>query len=473
MTPSRTPGGLSPSSSDDELLNDLLDGRLGAAETRALEARLEREPLLREGYDELLRTRELFRAAPDPEPPADFTARVRARLEAELAASPPPARQAGQLELAPGMVPEPALSSVPEVPRVWRRLMVTAYAAAALLMVGIGVVSLQRGKQSETHPGAARNGAAAPIETARSTAAPLEAAGGWDDEAEVAARKQDKKDLSDADAATLPPLQAGGKAESPKGESPQGESKESQRVGELAAPASAGARGAPRPGPGGSVRPGLREPSDMAPAAPATAPPPMLPPAAPAPAPTAPAADPTGQPGSGEGAGEPAPEPAPTLLAPALPTEPVANVLLLEARTAVEGRALVARVLRGPGGRDADTEEALGGFTRVGLRRADERADSLLLARLRAAAPAAADLPASPPSGGEAPTPAAGAAAPGPTVLADFWQDLSPEQQARLEALLGPLPAPAVAPSAGGGGAVPTPPPALPRRVRIVITAAR
>jgi hypothetical protein len=61
-------------------------------------------------------------------------------------------------------------------------------------------------------------------------------------------------------------------------------------------------------------------------------------------------------------------------------------------------------------------------------------------------------------------------------VLADFWQDLNAEQQARLDALLGPLPAVAGAdPGTGGGGsgAAPALAPGVPRRVRIVITAPR
>jgi len=501
-------------SHDDELLNDFLDGRLGEVERQALSHRLEREPALREAYEELLRSSELFRAGPDPEPPADFTARVRARIDAEeagddpvraasgsssdarpsaLAASEQPGRH--RLEHARGG------AHAPEVPRAWRRLMVAAYASAALLMVAIGVVSLRRG---------ARNDASAPEGAALETATAKDGAllNLEDERARLARDERNAKRDKAAGEKKLGDALRAGDLKS------LGELKAVDEAGPSSgAGAGGGARGgrpAPRiAGPGGSVPPGLREPSDAAPLAAGT-PAPEPAPAAPVPAPAKPPAASAPAPGLAAPSANP---PVVERAARATPKEsdafvpePVVNVLVLEARTADEGRALVRRVLAGPAAPAADDEG--GGFTTVSLRRADRKVDAVLLARLALAGgaqpkslptptPPSAPPPSSvPPSYGPTPTspaaerpapqgPAASpqADAPGsgrePLILADYWQELTAEQRARLEALLGPLPAPAV-PTGGGGGApapapgpAPAPAPTTPSRVRFVITSSR
>jgi hypothetical protein len=208
---------------DDELLlHDLLDGRLAGADRARAQARVEQEPLLREAYDELLRTRELVRAGPGVEAPPDFVARVRARLAVEDAA--------GSARV--------GAASPPSIPPAWRRVMVAAYALAALLVVAVGVISLRRGQER----------GAAPIEDARAAAEPAAA-----DPLEMKTELKREVEKAALAPAELPPMR----------------------------------------GPRGSVQPGLRAPfdapraADAAPAADAPPPAALGAPKAAAPAPTA------------------------------------------------------------------------------------------------------------------------------------------------------------------------------------------
>lgn len=68
---------------DDELLHDLLDGRLDAAAEAALRRRLADEPDLRGAYEKLEKLSALLRSTPDVSTIASFADRVMARIEIE------------------------------------------------------------------------------------------------------------------------------------------------------------------------------------------------------------------------------------------------------------------------------------------------------------------------------------------------------------------------------------------------------
>jgi negative regulator of sigma E activity len=199
---------------DDALLNDLLDGRLDPSSARAVEARLTREPALKEAHDELLRVRGLIAALPEPVPPPDFVARVRERLAAEPASPDalPPTRSA------------PA--SGPALPPAWRRAMLVAYATAAVVVLAVGLFALRRDE---------------PVRDASPRPAPE--GGAWETAAAPEAERATRRETqAEAAAAPVPAPSA-------------------------SAPPAAPPEGAPAPmppmrGPGGALPPGLRKPSD-------------------------------------------------------------------------------------------------------------------------------------------------------------------------------------------------------------------
>ena len=126
----------------DDLLNDLLDGRLDSADEAALRVRIEAEPAVREAWDELCRVRDWVceHAAWTEaiEPPPELAAAVRARTTAA-----PPERSAA-----------PASHAARPAGRLLRMLTV-AYAAAALLVVGLTVRWVFEDRGADTLDGGA------------------------------------------------------------------------------------------------------------------------------------------------------------------------------------------------------------------------------------------------------------------------------------------------------------------------------
>lgn len=441
---------------DDALLNDLLDERLAPADEAAVAARLEREPALREAWDELVRARELVREAPEPLPPADFVARVRARLDAEARAG----SEAEPAEpSAPGpWQPEPGPEPVP-VPRAWRRLMVVAYAAAAMLVLGIGLLALRERERGGPADGGTRETSLARAdratearETGLAEGAREEPGSGTAAGRLEAVRRREERERLDAGNAVPPPAEAlGSGAPSDAG----GSSGPGARGGRMKAARDAEAAetlpGSPGLlGPGGAVPPGLRAPSDLpqGTAAPASKPAEL---GAPLPLPSGPRATPPVPPAPASALG-----PAP---APAKDAAPVAGeVLVLEAVSLDVGRSLLRSVTAGPGARPAgDGADAKApASTPVSLRRLDVRRDAALIGALQRLEMAAAGRAAAAPPAAPAtpPPPAAPAAAPAPSsapleakaparpatgsVLGLELLDLGPAEYARLEALLGP-----------------------------------
>lgn len=492
------------SADDEALLHDLLDGRLSPAEAGRLRTRLEREPALQAALDQLERLRALARDDEGLEPPAVLRQRVRDAVAAE-----PAVHGSGNGGSDGG--------SAPRLPRAWRRVVVASYALAAMLVVAVGAIAWQHGREQEpaaleealaprhAAPRAAGLDGAAPRsrvadaqdlpseaalrlepaerlderastaggeEQARSprrevgppvagaTASPAQAPAappaapapaapapeqpgpddhGWsvppDDvrkskaeglEADLDRRREAERALgepaapaSPADAEPTPALERTRLADGGREPSAREQAPGEERPREPQAPAT-GAAG-PFKGPGGAVPPGLRapQPLDGAPRPPGVAP--VPPPAA----------------AASEGQRDALAEAARAL----------EHVFVIEAASADEARALLERVLAGPGAARAPETPAAQGFTPVRLRRADVRADAALLVSLGVLPPPAGPAPrVSGPGGGgggaAAPSLRAGARAePLPRVLADLQRAVSAEQHARLVAVAGPAPA--------------------------------
>ncbi|MDJ0521421.1 MAG: hypothetical protein QNJ90_05030 [Planctomycetota bacterium] len=114
--------------SDDARLQDLLDGRLDEAEASALRTRIEAEPALREAWEELRGIQALVRdygaGSADLDEPADFLAGVRTRIRETASSTSAPEADTPQPRRRPGRM---------------ARMLTTAYAVAALLIVGFTV----------------------------------------------------------------------------------------------------------------------------------------------------------------------------------------------------------------------------------------------------------------------------------------------------------------------------------------------
>jgi hypothetical protein len=425
---------LSPN--DEALLNDLLDDRLGAAEEAALTARMEREPALRDAWDELVRARELVRDVPDPVPPSDFTARVRARLAATPAAddgAPLPGEAVG--------VPTPV------VPLFWRRMMTVAYAAAAALILGIGALALK----DRTAAPAARDHTVASAREGELSREPKRDKGPGakaDPLAEAVPRLEADAEENDPGNAVPPPATPS-VAETAETAPLEGFAAESPRADERGAGAPPPAVAGPAIGPGGQGPRG--QPSDSRASTPEGA---AAPPSGPAP---------VAPPSRPRSAGAPRPDPAkgeraalpPAPAAGTLPVDPaLGELLVLEAATLEAGRALLDSVVAGPSARAwGGAEEPAGQgstvrSTRVSLRRLDLRLDGGLLA--------AAKLIDRPGASAAKPkqAPAAPAAAPPAPAPPPYRQPGSGPDGASA-----PVPLPAPAPSAAPPSSPPTTPP--------------
>ncbi|MFM8980545.1 MAG: hypothetical protein ACKOSS_08795 [Planctomycetia bacterium] len=124
---------LSPA--DEALLNDLLDGRLAPADEARARARLAAEPALAAAFDRLQHLRDLLQDNSGAEPPARLLARVREALAAEPAGA-----------AAPAAAPSARPGSLPPA---WRRVVVAAYALAAMLVVAVGAIALQHSRRED------------------------------------------------------------------------------------------------------------------------------------------------------------------------------------------------------------------------------------------------------------------------------------------------------------------------------------
>ncbi len=485
---------------DDALLSDLLDDRLSAEAERALTLRLEQEPALREAFDGLVRLRALLAEGPAPEPPPGFVAGVRARLAgdglavtaprgardddvgleddaddeapavAARAAAPRPgfphdghAAAAGRAE--PAAPPLRAASPGP-VPLVWRRLMTVAYAAAALLVVGVGLLAVRDRERDAARkdPGELARGSGRDGRVEGKLKGPAWAAGERDEARELSAGVP----RTEADDLVPPPAEPA--APPPQAPAASAPPPLAARDAEDGRPGKAGPDGRARggfAGPGGALPPGLRKPSDeVAPDSPAAAGSAPVPASAPAPA------------------SRPTPQPAPARPSDEVQAAREPWVLVLEATDLASGRALVEALIAGPRPAPAAGSGAPSGgaadpdFRHVRLRRFDPSQDAALLRGLstadrerlgrvadRSAAapargglsgPAPSPLPALPGTAGPGLT-APGATAPVPVAVAakpalgveSF--ELSPEQLARLEAVLGPAPQGSAQPTAPPG----------------------
>ena len=476
-----------PNAHDDALLNDLLDERLTPAEEAALSARLEREPALREAWDDLVRAREVVLSGSDPEPPADFVARVRVRIDAsgedaeplEDDETPVPGELDGATESAPDTATSATGASLPHaLPRGWRRLMLVAYAAAAALVLGIGLFALSD-RDRPGAPAAAHETSLAKADRESSTredafrsepsssADPSPEARALEDRLAEAERNDPGNRVPPPAVEAARPWGDGGRRALPA---------EGSRGGVVPP---AGGPAAPAPtsgfaGPSGSVAPGLRAPTG-----------------APPPPPPGPAPEPAEEPRprfEGKTAADDKPrkdedaaKAARTPPRPADVAAPAGEILVLEAPSVEVGKTLLGSITAGPtAGRARAAGEEAGGkppaSTRVSLRRFDPRRDAALLGALQrldavgsggaagsspkpgapsvpaAPAPSAAPPvptppppatpPATPPTT-PAPMPAAPAAPTGAparpaTVLGLEALSLTPDEYARLQALLGP-----------------------------------
>jgi hypothetical protein len=203
---------------DDELLQELLDGRLEADEAQALRARIEREPALAEAWRDLRALQGWVREyMADAEPPADLAAAVRARAESSAEAPPawPPPR--GRL----------------------RRAITVAYALAALVVAGLTVHAvLDSGGEAGRKPtDVARNDAPRASAPAESPPEDAEALDRLREKAPVTRRAAPRAESADA---AKPPATRALRKDGPP------------------APGTFGA-------PGGGVPPGLRTPGSPTP----------------------------------------------------------------------------------------------------------------------------------------------------------------------------------------------------------------
>lgn len=225
-----------PATPDLERLNDLLDGRLGAAEERILRARLEREPALRAAMERLAAlsagVREALPGGAGLEAPPEFGARLRARLDAEAARA-----RAG---------------------RRWRRALTAAYAVAALVVAGVSTAWIldlpEESAPTQTAGGAEPAPERAPAGEWQGDLGAKAAAAGAPDAA------RPRSALAEEAAEPAPGALGAPRA---RGAGPDGASPRAPQEG---APAPLAARGGRFGAPGGSVQPGLRVPSDEPPA---------------------------------------------------------------------------------------------------------------------------------------------------------------------------------------------------------------
>lgn len=511
---------LSPA--DEALLNDLLDGRLAPADAARVRARLAAEPQLAAAWDRLQHLSDLLQDDEGCEPPAALVERVRAAVAAE----PAPAASSE------GAAPAPSGARPGSLPPAWRRVVVAAYALAAMLVLAVGAIALQHGREQQAP---VLQGARAPRETRAPQApsmaedkgvpAPQAAAEGAP-ELPSGERLADES-LADErldgglagrggtarERAAAPAAPVAGAAEVPPGapsedangwslppadlrkakaEALEAEA-DARRAGELAREAG----NAPRP----SAAPAAPPPAERLERtrmAPRDAAPPAAPEAArladreaqggarseDAPAPTAgPFQAPGGAvppgvrravPGGGGGGGLPAPAAAAPASGPARGAEPardgaprkdaerkdaeredaqradedlrradaaraLEHVFVIEAESADAARAVLERVLAGPGAEALPPEP---GFTEVRLRRVQLVQDAALLVSLGVLPPPPEGAPALG-GGGAGGGSGRGAAAPAtlPRVLADVQRAVTAEQYGRLSVLAGPAPA--------------------------------
>lgn len=127
----------------DEALSALIDGELGAEETRVLRERLAREPALAARHAELGALDRRLRERPAPPLPADLHARLRARIAAETTDTTETPETTAIAER-----PSPPRSRAPLRPR--RRWLPAAVALAAGLALYLAVVP--RSETPDTPP---------------------------------------------------------------------------------------------------------------------------------------------------------------------------------------------------------------------------------------------------------------------------------------------------------------------------------
>ncbi|MHC5012567.1 MAG: hypothetical protein ACYTG6_16745, partial [Planctomycetota bacterium] len=124
---------------DETQLLDLLDGRLEASEAETLRRRIDSEAELKEAWEDLLRIRDTLRADAGPRLPDGFLASVKARIAVEAEGGAPETDGAPSQEaVTPAAPAVPGAAPPPTLGRLLRILPV-AYAAAAVLVVGLGV----------------------------------------------------------------------------------------------------------------------------------------------------------------------------------------------------------------------------------------------------------------------------------------------------------------------------------------------
>ncbi len=246
-------------SADFVLLNDLLDGRLDDADADAVRARIDTESPMREMWDELKRMQDCVRGYGPTgealEPPTDFVAQVRRRIDT------PGAEAAPTVEV-PSSVPV----SAPRPRGRVLRMFTLAYAAAALLVVGFTVhyalnrSDVESGSTLETADTPDDMG---PPETATFEARSRETTEDLED-LEETAFLQDKRGR-EGEARSAPAagsLDKGGKQTGAKPKAPGARDELAGRAKEKTASGDKPPVGGGFRGPGGAVPPGMRKPSD-------------------------------------------------------------------------------------------------------------------------------------------------------------------------------------------------------------------